>query len=160
MRVQIQNLPSYNAAGTLQEKQNPNMRSGDQKSVQTHSDKKAAENMKTILISQVDPVERAQPKTAQELAEALAAGGSDLVEIQDDTAAEDITNTVMDILNDNEVFDAFVEYNEVSVEHYRIGEEICVHWQTGGYLKCGTAHEHAAEDVQDFRAYLADMEEE
>ena len=116
--------------------------------------------MKTIVISQVHPVERAQPETAQELAEALAAGGIDLDELQDDTAAEDITNAAMEIINDNEVFDAFVEYNDADVEHYRAGEEICVYWRMGGYLKCGAAQEHAAEDVQAFGNYLTEIEEE
>lgn len=54
--------------------------------------------MKTIVISQVHPVERAQPETAQELAKALAAGGIDLDELQDDMAAEDITNAAMEII--------------------------------------------------------------
>lgn len=115
--------------------------------------------MKTIAISQADPVERDQPTTVEELAEAITAGDPHLDELRDDTAANDITDEVMEILNDNELLDSFFRYNEADVDHYRVGNDICVHWRAAGLLKCGSAHEHAANDVQDFRTYLTEMED-
>lgn len=116
--------------------------------------------MKTIAISQAAPVERDQPTTVEELAEAIAAGGPHLDQLQDDTAANDITDEVMKILNDNELLESFFRYNKVGVDHYRVGNEICAHWRAAGFLKCGPAQEHAAQDVQSFRTYLAEMEDE
>ena len=116
--------------------------------------------MKTIAISQVDPVERDQPTNVEELAEAIAAGVPHLDELQDDTAADDITDEVMEILNDNDLLDSFFRYNEADVDHYRVGKDICVHWRAAELLKCGPAQEHAANDVQSFRTYLAEMEDE
>ncbi|WPZ23948.1 hypothetical protein T7987_19195 (plasmid) [Sulfitobacter faviae] len=116
--------------------------------------------MKTIAISQAEPVERDQPTTVEELAEAIAAGGPHLDELQDETAANDITHEVMEILNDKELLNSFSRYDEADVDHYRVGNDICVHWRAAGLLKCGPAQEHAAEDVQSFRTYLAEMEDE
>lgn len=116
--------------------------------------------LKTIAISQADPVERGQPTTVEELAEAIAAGGPHLDELQDDTAANDIAEEIMEILNDNELLDSFFRYNEADVDHYRVGNDICVHWRAAGLLKCGPAQEHAANDVQDFRTHMAEMKDE
>ncbi|MFG6596252.1 hypothetical protein ACGYK4_17040 [Sulfitobacter sp. 1A13368] len=113
--------------------------------------------MKTLNISQFSAHEHAEPSSPQELLEAMLAG-CDIEE--NNIAASQIDDAVQDLLTEDESIEEFWAYNEKDEEFYRIGDEICVYGLTTGNLHCGSADEHAASDVADFREYISEQDDD
>lgn len=115
--------------------------------------------MKAIHLSQVEPREYASIVTPADLAAAIRAAVQDTLEqVQDDTASNDIQEAVESMLNDDESYEEFMDYDEPGgpEDFYRVGGTICIHYHASGSLVYGTAEGHAAAAVRDFRSYVAD----
>lgn len=76
-------------------------------------------------------------------------------------AAIAVTDAIVELINDNEAFEAFCDHDEdLDEEFFQIGGQICIYSVNTGGLLAGTAQQHAERKVKEFRAYQAELEAE
>lgn len=113
--------------------------------------------MKAIKLSQVEPQAHVDILTPIDLAEAILEADADSLEsILDHGAGAEIDDAVEGMLINGESMEAFLDYNEIDVVPYRVGDVVCLHWRAVGVVTYGTAQEHAADFVSSFRQHEAE----